>query len=696
MTLTVPKAGVDPGRVARTQPKVVDQTGANIARLGAAIEQVAVRVETDRLEREYQRNTTDLTRDMNNLRLEVAGIGDPDQATARWAQGRDALRSQYLGDETGGAGQISAGNRDRFGIAFDNLANGVEFSIGRQALAARQSQHEANYIAYAHEATRHAAASDIETRQELLTQGQDMIDNQVALGVIDAAEGARRKAGLKADIDNARAIELARQAPEDFLASVDGGDFKGLDAERLAHLKNQANAQLQANAAAEARDRAAAVKAAEKQLDSELTEITDIYGTGRIPANEALLDNPAAQQRPGYARAAAAQALFNERPDLQTQTVSQLRDVREEEANRRISRKWQNERLELIDGMIADLEAGYREDPINQAQSVGLNVAELPEFDAQDPSEFVGALRNRLAQGEWLVEQGYTGELRAFTNEERETLKRLASTESDPATRASLAAALTAGTAGSQDRVSQWVADPVFAHVGGLQVSGGSPQVAQEILRGQQIIEQGNAAGPSKSDRRDPAFSSFENLFADLPNGEATQRSILDATDALYVTRVRREDPNAEFDEDLYAQALHEVMGGTGTAGRSDAAGGVQDINGVPTILPRGVTLNQFDDAMASIGRTPQPVGRRSVNRLQFDDAAFDVHMRAISNSRSFPTVGGEPVMPDDLRRMTLRSIGDDKYVFVQPTQEGPLVVYGDDDAPFVFSLRRMIDVVSR
>ena len=302
MTLTVPQAGTNPGRVARAQEEPVNQTGAALAGLGQRMEQIGSALETDFLERQYQRTQIDATRDLNNLRLEVSAIGDPDAAEQRWIDGRKEIRARYLGpenDEDGGednedGGALHVKNRDRFTLAYDQLANSHEYSLGRQTLVARQAQHEANYIDYAHTATQQAATAAPEVRDELLTNGLTQIDRLVELGIINAAEGKRRKIGLQGDFDNARAITMVDEDPEGFLAATEAGEFKGLEADRIAQYQKQARASVERAAAAAAKSAEAERMAAEGVLDDEISEIEAIYSAGGTPANAA----PAMPARP--------------------------------------------------------------------------------------------------------------------------------------------------------------------------------------------------------------------------------------------------------------------------------------------------------------------------------------------------------------------------------------------------------------
>jgi hypothetical protein len=137
--LSMPYAGTNPGRPAQAQPQPVDGRAGAVADFGQVMLDVGTALENDRLDREIKRAQVDMTRELNDLRLQVEGIGDPDAADAAWQQGVEQLRSAYVAPAADGRARISPANADRFGLAFDDLANRHASSLGARSLELRQS-----------------------------------------------------------------------------------------------------------------------------------------------------------------------------------------------------------------------------------------------------------------------------------------------------------------------------------------------------------------------------------------------------------------------------------------------------------------------------------------------------------------------------------------------------------------------------
>lgn len=131
---------------------------------------------------------------------------------------------------------------------------------------------------------------------------------------------------------------------------------------------------------------------------------------------------------------------------------------------------------------------------------------------------------------------------------------------------------------------------PLLGYVGGLAQQ--SPGIARDIIRGttamhdnpdiKQVLETGvQGAGTPVQ------FASIVGGALDgVPQVAAGARA---AADALYVQRKGLAATGA-FDSDAYAQAVRDVLGGA--PGNSD--GGVANVNGQPTLLPPGVSGDDF------------------------------------------------------------------------------------------------------
>ncbi|MBQ0749694.1 MAG: hypothetical protein KBT70_05780 [Roseovarius sp.] len=718
--LPFPRAGTDPGRAARATEVVPDQTGDAVAQLGNIAATVGFAMQEDRRDRNFQRAQVDLTREVNDLRLGVEEIGDPDQADQFWEQGKARLRQRYL-EADGENAVLDPANRDKFGIAFDRLIDATAFSVGARNLGLRQSQREATFIEYTQEASRAGAGADPQTRATLFAQGDEMIASLLEAGVIDPEEAAKRRIALRGDVSNAHAIRMITDDPQAFLSAVDQGDFPGLDGDTLERYRAQATSAL---ATAEKQAASAAEKAEKERqtaLGNRLSEMRQIMADGRTPVDEAFLADPDVQAHPEFAETMAARSLRDENIALAEMTPDEIGALIAGERGKKVAHKFQTERLKVLEDWQRRHEEGFAADPIAYARSLwngtdrpsARQIIDLPDFDPANPAAFGQALALRAQQGQELVDQGFAPELRILSDDERERLRAQAGLESDPASRAALAQTLaTSLPRESFDRLSNVIDDPVFSHVGGLMASGGSRGVAEEVLRGQQVIDQGNVILPPVRDRTEPAFAAVSDFFADVPGGEALQATITKSADALYAARIRRSDPAGDIDEDVYRQALHEVMGGQGVFNARDAKGGMQEVRGALTPLPQNVGARDVErviqglsrdllglrqaevpgaelreiDTIAATGTVVRPITRLEPEAAQARASAF---LQAASISGGQPGINGEPVDADTLQSLSLRAVGPDVYQFVAP--DGRAIGDLQSGGPFEFRLSELV-----
>lgn len=685
MTLTVPKAGSDAGRA--PQVRVAEPTGGEMfAQFGNQMKQVGEALETDFLQREAQRFQTDLTGDMNNLRLEVTAIGDPDAAEARWRDGTAALRQNYLaGQGENGLPRVSEKNRERFGLTFDELNNRNSFSLGRQTLEARQSQRQADLMRYSQIATQQAAGADPDMRATLLGQGIEKIDQLVATGAISPAQGETQKQALAQEMDNARAIGMSAENPQGMIDALDAGEFAGLPGEVQERYRVQAAANLDRAAAAA---QTAAEKAAKEQATltgNRLADIRDVRGTGMQSVDEAWLASDDAKSHPDYPMTIAALSLAREQPELAKMSPPQLDALIAGEEARPVREKYQTERVQHLRSLRKDAAPAWQQDAVAQADKVGLYVPDLPQFSLDTARDFGRGLVARSQMADELIEGEYTRDRALLNAEEKEQLRANASIDADPASRAALAETLTDSLSPEDaEQLGEIIGDPVFSFVGGLLAVGGDRATAREIFRGQQVVVEKNITLPAVAKRQGAAFKAIDAFFADQPDGEKTQSTITAAADALYAARIRREGPQHDIDTDVYRQALHEVMGGTGRYDGTNAQGGMQDVRGALTPLPMGVRANDADAALGQMARLID--GKRTVTYTRLADdlplstkitgilppvdtvdgmaarARADALWQAASISGGAPGINGEPLDGDTLSAMQLTAVGNDEY----------------------------------
>lgn len=703
MTLTVPRAGVIGGAAAQLRPVPAPQFGEAAAQLGGAIKQLGDTIEAERLDREAQRLQLDITRDLGKARLEFEQMTDPDQIDAAWPERMAAIRAHYFdGTREDGRPRVDPKLRGRMDLAFTELADRHAYSLASNAIALRHSQREATWIDYSREVTTQAATADPATRETLIAQADGQIDSLLAAGTITPEEAARRKQALRGEVTAASAITLIDTDPVGFLEAADAGEFAELGAEGLARARVQATGELARREAAAAAQLEKDQQLQARRVNDELDQLITLTQGGRRAQQLAMLANPtvrAVADPEKLAEADAMAALLEETPTLAEMTLPQLDAQIAAERERSLSRDYEARRMTILEDLRDAKAEAIRTDIVAAGQSAGAIGAPI-EFDPADELAFRGALRTRRDETDLFARrEGQAAPPVPLTEAERETLRERAKVTTDPAERAVLARSVAAelGDAG----VRQISDDPVFAHMAGFLAAGGNERLAQRAFRGQQVLDAQNIVLPPLKDRLDPQFEEMADLLDRLPGGEYAKAGIRATADAFYAEANRGiaggrsgGGVTGDLDPDAYRQALHEAMGGTGPVDDDTARGGVQEVRGALTILPRGIGAGQVEDAFDRLGMAAtvaQDEMGRPVDLSAFDAATLDRQLSAASRNGKAPRINGQPIDERTLRRLTLQAVGDDAYVLVYPdTGEA---VLDEDGQELQLSLTRLLRV---
>lgn len=695
--LTVPKAPISAGRAADTTVRY-QNPGPEMAQLGQEMFQMGALLENDRLDRQMSRLQVGMTRDLGTLRQQVEAMGDPDVAGAAWDQGLTELRNSYMtGVDENGRPRVDEKNAENFNLAFDDLSSRHGLAIGGRTMALRQSERAATFMDYERTAAIEAARTDPDTRAQIYATYDSEADKMVANGIWSPEQGATNKMAFREETQNTGAIELVTADPARFLELNAAGAYDFLPPERAASYAVQAQGRLDAMTAAEARQAEAARKERAAKIDTRLDQIIDIVGDDRVAVDEAWLNSAEVKASPKYAETMAAIALRDEQPGIATMTPAELDAAVAAEAARPVGQPFQTERLKVLTAARDKAREGYSTDPIAYARTAGLPVPDLPELNAEDPAAFVEGVAARVTFGRELQQDGYTNAPAIFDQDEAASVKAALTVEQDPADRARLAGALVASVrqrGGSPSQLANVFDDPVLSHVGGFIAAGGNAGLATEILRGEQVMAQGNVVMPPVADRMAPVFDQIGVLFADIPGGEAQQATVTAAADALYAVRQRRIDPTGDIDEDLYSQVLHEVMGGTGAFGSSDARGGVAEINGRLTMLGRGVSAEDVEVTVDAIERdlTPAPLLRARANAVDRTPSRAAEVLTKAGRTGGVPAINGVPLTADDWDGASFVAVGPDRYAIMLDVADGKQASDSTDpETPFIFSMKDLL-----
>lgn len=686
-----------PGRAAQVQVNG-DNLAGDVAQLGNVMNQIGTQIEGERLSRQRDRLRVDVTRDLNDLRLEFEQIGDPDRLDAEWGPRVQQLRASYLeGTDANGRARVDQANQPDFGILFDSLANSQSFSVGQRALAGRQSQAEATWVDYSAQAANAAASGTPEVRADVVANADRMLADMVARNIITPEEAAVRSQQLSGDAASAAAVTHAAQDPAGFVAALENGAYLELSPEDRARRTVSAQAEIERRRREEQREADQAAEEQSREIGRQLGDITTIANQGRVSDAETILSDPAVQAHPDFAEAQAAIALRTEQPDWQLLAPAQLRELIEEERGRSIDEPYQAERLTLLERALATSEEQWRADPVARAielgeQTAAFNVAELPQTEFGTFGEGLAeAVQARSVMAQDLRGQGYTDQVRLFTDAEGASLRAAAAVGQPIDQRLHVIGSVFGGSSGeSRAQVEAVINDPTATHVANLMRAGVAEPVLREILTGQEALDAGTVALPPNRARIGAAGGAFQSLFADLPGGDQEQARVMAGADALYAARVRGEAAAEDFDEDVYLQALHEAMGGQGDRSSNQATGGVQWVRNSDVRLPRGVTANQAWAAMQLIGV--------NYGEQQYGADAALPRLAAAGN--------GTPILGDpgsavgrlhDARMVAVGGLGSDRYVLVEDTASGPRAFYVETPdglrVPYEFSLSKLIEV---
>ncbi|MDF2143197.1 hypothetical protein [Paenirhodobacter sp. CAU 1674] len=694
MSLTVPKAGISPGRAPQLANVPVPQSdaGATLAAFGDRMAQVGKAMETDRLQRELQTARVDMMEGMNAIRLEFEQMGDPDAVDQQFKPRTDELKAQILGN-------LDQRNQQDAGLMFDELRTSHGFALGARAIELRQSQRMATLARTTDTVVRTGATADPETQAAYMAQLEDHLSYLVASGTITPEDAETRRQSAAADMEAARATRLLSDDPAALIAAIDRGaeaGFGHMDPERMQGFRARAASAI---AAAETAAQSEAERAAKEHLSAAKDVLKDgisVFGKGRdwsgVDDAEALLQNPEVAAMPEARQYAHAKLLHQHMPGFAALPLAEQRKRLAEAKALPIEKGYEADLAEAMQSSIAAAEAGFRDDRFAYAREIGLKpAADLPDPLNATPDELAVSLRGRANYATSLRDAGYTRDVKFFSPDEAEAWKAAVAAERSPAERAKLASAMAVALGSvAEDAAEEIGADPLFTYVGGLIAHGGNETLARQIFDGQRALDAKDTRMPAAPMRRDAFFREFNTLFEDgTVDGRADEAAVRDqiiaAADALYAYR-RRGDPNATdaaLNEELYQQAIHEVMGGTGSFKSGDARGGVQKIRGQLTLMPQGMSGADVEDAF-DVLRAGLP-----------DGELVDKAWRDISASGNTPRAGGQPINAKTFSRLSLRQVTGSAYeMVVENPATGRLeALYGDDGKPYLVDLKKMVDV---
>jgi hypothetical protein len=711
MTLTVPRAGSIAGRSANIVA-APNQTGEIVAEFANRLTSIGLGLEEDRLSRQANRLQVDMMRDFNNLSLELQSIGDPDTLDQTWTQRSQQLREAYTaaaGED--GRPRVDPQNLERFNLAFDEMASRSAFTIGARALELRQSQRRATLDTLEQEIAVASPTLAPEDAQVFWDIYQTQLDEGVATGIFTPEEANDRMMRARAGDDDARLTALLDVDPEAAREFLDNGGFPNLGPGARAAAAVQANNIIAARQEEADRLNRQSIEERDRQNAATLTEVISIVGKGGVPANLRWIDDPAFQTLPEYREAMAALSLAEAAPSWRQLPLSELDRMIEERRQTPMASAWEAEELDLLTATRDAARQGWTTDPIAYAQEVGLPVPPL-ELQGASFEQLQSQLGQRQAFAQQLIEEGYRTEANtvALTVAEREQLRGMAAIGQPAEQRvAVVAAAYSALRSTGADTADQIFDDPVTRYMGSQIFAGAAnaQDVAVRVFRGQEVLEAQGIDMPARTDQLGPAGLTLGTVFADLEGGPAAAEATILATNALYALERWGANPDraanwtGDIDTRAYRQAMHSVLGGTGTFDSANARGGIQDVNGRSTILPPGIRAQDVTEALYTVAVRDTSPALDIYSAANRADAAVIVRDRLarLSPSGQPPREAMDPRFRSDLstgayvvRAVPSETFQSTLYELGRYDANGDFAVfYGADGEPWRFDMTRLL-----
>jgi len=279
--------------------------------------------------------------------------------------------------------------------------------------------------------------------------------------------------------------------------------------------------------------------------------------------------------------------------ELQSVVNEQRNSISSEEGIRSFE---QVRRLEVSERLLTEMKRELNRDPISWATRVGIIKSEPLTLEGP---EALDSMERRHAQGLEVAAQ-YGIEAKFLTDEEVSGLS-VALPEMTVDNKILLANTISGGFGPDAGSVLERVADDngSFAHVGGLVHNGsqGNVDVARRIL-------QGNLARVGQKTNILPPKSDLAAVFSDVAGTalatSVTRETVIDAAKDLYTQAgLLMGLTSDEFDDELYAKSLNEAAGAVFINGTQ--YGGFADYQGNEIVLPRNMTIDEFDDRLSDI-----------------------------------------------------------------------------------------------
>lgn len=320
----------------------------------------------------------------------------------------------------------------------------------------------------------------------------------------------------------------------------------------------------------------------------------------RAVGEEAAFDAGVMLDHPELAREAQAFIdIRNNRPELLEMPPYEQAEVAGRMAATEVAEEWQLDATEAVAKIVKENAAAWDKDPVERAFEVLKTnpPPQLPEMTPDDPDKFVSGMADRRQYMNDLFEAGYTDTKAYLSDDEAKQIAAFMQSDTPPELRAAMAAAIVGGF--GEDAIhlfNEIKADPVTTFAGKSMALGGDPNLAAEMLRGQQMMQEGLVRVPPEAKRIDQFNADVASAFDGVPGAIEAQGEVMAAAQALYAAdpEARTIEPTSDAAKDVMARSIQKALGQS-TNKRGELTGGVQEVAGHNTLLPVGMSGKEAD-----------------------------------------------------------------------------------------------------
>jgi hypothetical protein len=671
MVLIVPEAQTDfsPVEQPRLNPNApnIGDALADLGQLGVTVAARRRQAADDRAVREARITAIE---ELDRVRLTFETDTNLDGLTDRWRAESAAVTERI-------AAGLPAHLRADFQTGLREAVAPQTVAIQRREYALWRDQETAALSASRRRlATAAASAPDDASRNALYGEWAAMVGQAEATGVLSASDAEAMRADLPRETEEIEAMRLIAEDPEAWIAGRAAGELGGsLDPKQAATFDLAARAEFGRRAAEDQRRAATAARVQDEALRARADDAIRIIGAGlRYDGLPQLMAD--LQGTPHYDRLqaeldgydmAANFALMP--PSAQDAELARLRDTATQDPSE-VGRR----------NRLADLARTTREsldaDAIAHVRTRGIaEVAPMTAADLADPAKV--AARRALAEAVHREYRPDATDLRYLENGEAEAIAAEMKRDPDRAMAIVVSVNDTWGAAAPHVLAEIGASDPVLHLAAALPGETGSFEATQAIFRG--MAMDGSKTLPAVSKKnRDAVRAELAPAFADPV---ALDLALKAAEVHFRATAGGIADPEGDDARTAFRASVQAVTGATTRGGAQ--TGGVQTVNGRPTLLPAGLDAARVELA------------------LEADAFGRDAWTRG-SVTGNLPLTGGSTTLLDDPRArrgdLTLTALSDGSYLVGAIFADGAVRYLRDAATPdgfFRLDLRRFVTGVS-